>query len=673
MGERTTTDESPKTEMTRSHTVLFVEHETDIARSLDRQHDDLTVRVESSVTACLSRLGEEAIDCIVSNHHLPDSTGLDLLETVRDEHPNLPFVVFTGGGSERIASEAIDLGVSDYVPETTIDGTDDLRERIVGAIRTHLGGRGESRIDTLMSAFPDVAFLLDEEGQYRELLVGPNSENLAVTAPPDLVGRRLHDVFSNDIANRFLEHIHRTLESGRVETMEYPLTVESGQRWFEARSTPLGQEIDGKDVVVWVARDITDRRKRERTLTRQHDELETLNRIHWVIQEVIHELVHAATRDDIEQLVCERLVESGLYELAWTDESEVSRGGVTPRTRAGGIDGYLDKLVEFEADIGDDPASRAMRTDELQVISDVAETSLLPPQVRAEALERDIESGISIPISYGNTMYGSLSLVSTRTGVLGERAQAALEILGDTIGFAINAARNKKILLSDSHVELEFHVAGSRDAVMAASRRLDCTCHLLGLVPASEGQLLHYIRAEGAPPDRLKTLLSESDTVAECRLIETDETGLVVEIQMNESTVKRLVEAGAAVQSATANRGEVSIVAEIPRETEVRKVVDAFQAAYPSAELIGKRTIDRPIQTAQEFRQSLTDRLTDRQETALRTAYFAGYYDWPRGSTAEEVAGALDIASPTLHYHLRKAQHQLLGALFDETGTDDAD
>ncbi len=671
MGERPTTGESTGTEMTRNHTVLFVEHETDIARVLD-SHEDLTVHVEPSMSECLSRLSNEAIDCIVSNYELPDATGLELLDSVREDHPNLPFVVFTGEGNERIASDAIDLGVSDYVPETTIEDAADLRKRIVSAIRTHLRGRGESRIDTLMSAFPDVAFLFDEDGRYRELLVGPNSENLAITAPPDLVGRRIHDVFPADIADTFLAHIHRTLESGRVETMEYPMTVESGRRWYEARSTPLGQEIDGKDVVVWVARDITDRRERERTLTRQHEELETLNRIHWVIQEVIHELVHAATRDDIEQLVCERLVESGLYELAWTDESEVSRGGVTPRIRAGGIDGYLDTVVEFGEDIGDDPASRAMRTDELQVIQDVRNTPMLPEALRAEASARDIESGISIPLSYGNTMYGSLSLVSTRSGVLGKRAQAALETLGDTIGFAINAARNKKILLSDSTVELEFHVSGSRDAVMAASRELDCTCHLLGLVPAAEGQLLHYVRVEDAPTDRLEAMLSESDDVTECRFIETEETGAVIEIRMTESTPKRLVEAGAAVQSATANRGTVSIVAEIPRETDVRTVVDTFQSRYPSAELVGKRTIDRPIQTAQEFRQSLTDRLTDRQETALRTAYFAGYYDWPRGSTAEDVAGALDIASATLHYHLRKAQHELIAALFDETGTDDS-
>lgn len=671
MGEHTAGGDSFEMRTTRSHTVLFVEHETDIARRLDQGHENLTVHSVSSAADCLSRLDSDAIDCVVSNHLLPDSTGVELLDSIRDDHPNLPFVLLTDNGNERIASEAISLGVSDYVPLSALDGTEELRQRIVDAIYDRIGGHSDTHIKTLMSAFPDVAFLLDETGKYCELLVGPNSEALAATAPPDLVGRRLHDVFSDDIADSFLRHIHRTLESGQVETMEYPLAVESGQRWFEARSTPLGQQIGGQDVVVWVARDITERRQREQTLAHQHEELETLNRIHWVIQEVIRDLVHAATRDDIEQIVCERLVESGLYELAWTDESEVSRGGVTPRTRAGGIEGYLDILIDYGDRLGNDPASEAMRSDELQVIQDVRETDMLPEEIREEALDRDIESGISIPISYGNTMYGSLSLVSTRSGVLGDRAQAALEILGDTIGFAINAAKNKQILLSDSTVELEFHVTGSRDAVMAASRHLNCTCHLMGLVPASDGELLHYVRAEDAPADRLETMLSEDEHVGECRLIDTDDDGLVIEVRMTESTVKRLVEAGAAVQSATANGGEVSIVAEIPHETDVRKVVDTFQAAYPMAELVGKRTIDRPIQTAQEFRRSLTDRLTDRQETALRTAYFAGYYDWPRGSTAEEVAGALDIASATLHYHLRKAQHQLLASLFDERNTDE--
>ena len=51
---------------------------------------------------------------------------------------------------------------------------------------------------------------------------------------------------------------------------------------------------------------------------------------------------------------------------------------------------------------------------------------------------------------------------------------------------------------------------------------------------------------------------------------------------------------------------------------------------------------------------------------ALRAAYFAGYYEWPRRSTAEEIADSMGVSSPTLHNHLRKAQQKLLVAFLDE-------
>nr|WP_283102384.1 helix-turn-helix domain-containing protein [Haloplanus sp. XH21] len=55
-----------------------------------------------------------------------------------------------------------------------------------------------------------------------------------------------------------------------------------------------------------------------------------------------------------------------------------------------------------------------------------------------------------------------------------------------------------------------------------------------------------------------------------------------------------------------------------------------------------------------------------RQREVFETAFWAGYFQWPRTSTAEEVAAALDIAPPTLHAHLRKAEHRLLASLFEE-------
>jgi len=647
--------------MTEETVVLFLEHETAYAPEL-AEYDDLEVLVADTAADARSRVERQGVDCVVCNDDLPDGDGIAVLEAVRKRRPGIPFVLLAVDGDEELASDAVAAGVTDYLPARTVDAPDALRDRILAV--TERQATVDDRVRALTTAFPDAAFLIDEDGYYRELLVGPDAVPLVVEEHRDLIGKNVREVFPAAKADRFLAHIRETLASDGVETMEYPVDLAGATHWFEARTTVLGQRIDGKEAVVWVARDVTDRRERERRLERQHEELETLNRINQVIQDVLHGLIQAATREEIEQMVCDCLVDSALYEVAWTAENEIRRDGLSPRARAGDVDGYLDALVDLGSDVGADPATRAMEDDELQVIQDIDDTELLTEQMKALACERDVASGISIPLSYGNTVYGALSLVSTRTGVFSERAQSAFAILGETIGFAINAAKNRKLLLSDTAVELEFEVTDSEAVFVDVSETLDCGCYLRGIVPESEGKLLYYLRVEDAPASDVAEYVEGSDSVEEKRVIGDDDDDSVIEVVMSASPIKRLVEAGAVVQSATTAEGQATIVAEVPQDTDVRGIVDTFQAAYPDSELIGKRTVDRPIQTAQTFRQSLTHHLTERQEMALRTAYFAGYFDWPRGSTAEEVAESLDITSATLHYHLRQAEQQLLAAVF---------
>jgi len=54
------------------------------------------------------------------------------------------------------------------------------------------------------------------------------------------------------------------------------------------------------------------------------------------------------------------------------------------------------------------------------------------------------------------------------------------------------------------------------------------------------------------------------------------------------------------------------------------------------------------------------EKLTDRQREVLETAYEMGYYQYPRGANASEVADALDICPSTLAEHLAAAQTKLL-------------
>jgi PAS domain S-box-containing protein len=54
-------------------------------------------------------------DCVVCDYGLDDYDGLDVLAAVRDESPDVPFVLFTAKGSERVASDAIAAGATDYL------------------------------------------------------------------------------------------------------------------------------------------------------------------------------------------------------------------------------------------------------------------------------------------------------------------------------------------------------------------------------------------------------------------------------------------------------------------------------------------------------------------------------------------------------------------------------
>ena len=112
--------------------------------------------------------------------------------------------------------------------------------------------------------------------------------------------------------------------------------------------------------------------------------------------------------------------------------------------------------------------------------------------------------------------------------------------------------------------------------------------------------------------------------------------------------------------------GTARLVAEFAPNVDVRTLVEALNGQYPGIELRSKREVTPTEQSPTGFRESMDDRLTEKQQSVLRAAYHAGYFEWPRGSTAEELADSMDVSSPTLHNHLRRAQQKLLSAFFDE-------
>lgn len=86
-----------------------------VATYLERERESFTVVTETDPREVLDRLEETPVDCVVSDYEMPHLDGLDVLEAIRERYPDLPFVLFTGQGSEEIASEAISAGVTEYL------------------------------------------------------------------------------------------------------------------------------------------------------------------------------------------------------------------------------------------------------------------------------------------------------------------------------------------------------------------------------------------------------------------------------------------------------------------------------------------------------------------------------------------------------------------------------
>ena len=114
------------TEASESIRILHVDDEPGfaavVADCLERESDDLTVETAGGADKGITHLREHRVDCIVSDYDMPGENGIEFLEQVREIDPDLPFILFTGKGSEEIASDAISAGVTDYLQKETGTG-----------------------------------------------------------------------------------------------------------------------------------------------------------------------------------------------------------------------------------------------------------------------------------------------------------------------------------------------------------------------------------------------------------------------------------------------------------------------------------------------------------------------------------------------------------------------
>lgn len=229
---------------------------------------------------------------------------------------------------------------------------------------------------------------------------------------------------------------------------------------------------------------------------------------------------------------------------------------------------------------------------------------------------------------------------------------------------------------TEGGVQLEFTLTDTSYPFVGATATTDARLALEEMVPRSDGTYAEYFSVAGESPHDVLEIAEEHDGSTARVLSATADGGLLeLEVERNCPMVT-LADAGAIPRVVRSEGGEGRIVAEVPDAVDTNAVTSAFLEAYPTAELRARRQHDpgaSPFQ-ADGLPDALETPLSDCQREALRVAHEAGYYEWPRDVTAEEVAETLDISAPTFHQHRRAAERKvvdvLVGAAPSVNGTD---
>ncbi|WP_254533224.1 bacterio-opsin activator domain-containing protein [Natrinema gelatinilyticum] len=411
----------------------------------------------------------------------------------------------------------------------------------------------------------------------------------------------------------------------------------------------------------------TEIRELDQSLQERTDRYERMARITEKVRKMDQALIQANSRDEIERVVCERLLTSDRFSFVWVGELDRDET-LRCRRSAGDGCGYIDEISLRVAGSVENapPTCQTAKTGEVTVISDIASESDV--SWRDLAICRNFYSVASIPLVYEGIVYAVVTIYADRPFAFGELALSVLIEMGETIGYAINASEAKQTLTSDGTADIRFQIVDLDDPFVALADRLECEIEVKTVSARSPRHYVAYAMIRDVDSDCVHRAARSIDSVTDVSFI-AENNGQIFEISITGSCIPvSLADLGAKPRLITATDGRGYVTISVPPETDARSFVEQVQTIFPTAE---------PVAHLQGSSEASTDLyaletpLTDRQQEVLEAAYFSGFFEWPRNSTGEEIAASLGISQPAFLQHLRAAERKLVGGLceYDKTDT----
>jgi PAS domain S-box-containing protein len=417
-----------------SISVLHVDDEPGLAevtaQMLKREDDRFAVETATSASEGLDRLAADDFDCIVSDYQMPEQNGIEFLEYIREEYPDLPFILYTGKGSEEVASDAISAGVTDYLQKD--GGTTQytvLANRIRNAVenyyaQTELADR-EQRLNLFFEQSPLGVIEWDENFDIARM--NDAAEEILGYAENDLAGRSWGAIVPESDRDAVADVVSDLLENkGGYHSTNENLRKD-GERIICEWHNRVVTDEDGAVVTIFSQfQKITKRKKHEDALEELHGATRDLMTA-TTTEEVATRASETATRvlkipmNGIHRYDGEV---DALVPVAWADKTDNLLDGSPPALPA-----------------EDSLAGQVYRTGEAQNRADVREAG------QTFNPETPFRSEYTLPLSE----YGVFILSSPEADVFDATDKALAEVFAENVEAALD------------HVERRQHLQRERD------------------------------------------------------------------------------------------------------------------------------------------------------------------------------------------------------------------
>jgi PAS domain S-box-containing protein len=292
------------------------------------------------------------------------------------------------------SGEVIQSQGRNYLITVMIDTSDRIRHQRALA-------DSELYAQSLISALPDLVFVLDAQGVFRDIRAG---DPLDLAVPADaFLGLHVSKVMSPSLAAQILAGIEAVLRGDQPAAVEYDMDARGIEQSFECRLSPMSS-----DRVIAVVRNVTQRKVLDQALQREKRLQQLLMDLASRYINLPLSQVNSAIQDSLREMAefvgADRAY---IFDYDWTRNGCIN----THEWCAEGIVPQIDELQFTPLDFMPDWVD-IHRRGETMYVPDV---SALPPGALREVLEpQEIKSMIGVPLIRGGEPIGFVGFDSVR-------------------------------------------------------------------------------------------------------------------------------------------------------------------------------------------------------------------------------------------------------------------